>query len=213
MKYKLIIFDMDGLMFDTEIMYYNSWFEVSHKYDFNFNEELRKRFTGKNEESIREELFKILGSKEKVISLREDLESIRENYFNTYTNSIKKEGLEDLLYYARENNIKCALASSSDREKIDFLLEKEKIRDFFDYIISGEDVEKSKPDPEIFIKAKENFNILDKEALILEDSYNGYLACKKSNMDYLIIHDSSFDKYFEADREAKNLREVIKYLK
>lgn len=213
MKYKLIIFDMDGLMFDTEIMYYNSWFEVANKYDFKFNEELRKRFTGKNEESIREELFKILNSKEKVLSLREDLESIRENYFNTYTKSIKKEGLEDLLYYARENNIKCALASSSNREKIDFLLEKEKIRDFFDYIISGEDVEKCKPDPEIFIKAKENFNILDKEALILEDSYNGYLACKKSNMDYLIIHDSSFDKYFEADREAKNLREVIKYLK
>lgn len=213
MKYKLIIFDMDGLMFDTEIMYYNSWFEVSHKYDFNFNEDLRNRLTGKNEESVREELFKILGSKEKVISLREDLEGLREDYFKTYTNSIKKEGLEDLLYYARENNIKCALASSSNREKIDFLLEKEKIWDFFDYIISGEDVEKSKPDPEIFIKAKENFNILDKEALILEDSYNGYLACKKSNMDYLIIHDSSFDKYFEANREAKNLREVIKYLK
>lgn len=213
MKYKLIIFDMDGLMFDTEIMYYNSWFEVANKYGFSFNEELRKRLTGKNEESIRDELFKILNSKEKVLSLREDLESIREDYFKTYTKSLKKEGLEDLLYYSRENNIKCALASSNDREKIDFLLEKEKIRDYFDYIISGEDVEKSKPDPEIFIKAKENFNLLDKEALILEDSYNGYLACKRSKMDYLIIHDSSFDKYFEADREAKNLREVIKYLK
>lgn len=213
MEYKLIIFDMDGLMFDTEIMYYNSWFEVANKYDFNFNEELRKRLTDKNEESIRDELFKILNSKEKVLNLREDLESIRENYFKTYINSLKKEGLEELLYYARENNIKCALASSSDREKIDFLLDKEEIRDFFDYIISGEDVEKSKPDPEIFIKAKKNFNLLYNEALILEDSYNGYLACKRSKMDYLIIHDSSFDKYFVADREAKNLREVIEYLK
>ncbi len=204
---------MDGLMFDTEIMYYNSWFEVSNKYGFHFNEELRKRFTGKNEESIREELFKILGTKEKVISLREDLESIRENYFRTYTKSLKKEGLEDLLYYARENNIKCALASSSNREKIDFLLEKEEIRDFFDYIISGDEVSKSKPDPEIFIKAKEKFEVKYREALILEDSYNGYLACKNSNMNYLIIHDSSFDKYFEADREARNLREAIKHLK
>ena len=213
MKYKLLIFDMDGLIFDTEIMYYNSWFEVSHKYGFKFNEDLRKRFTGKNEERIRDELFKILGSKEKVISLREDLQNFRENYFKTYTNSLKKEGLEELLAYAKEHNIKCALASSSDREKIDFLLEKEGIRNFFDYIISGDEVEKSKPDPEIFIKARENFNLKDKEALILEDSYNGYLACKKSNMDYIIIHDSSFEKYFEADREASSLREVIDYLK
>ena len=213
MKYKLLIFDMDGLIFDTEIMYYNSWFEVSHKYGFKFNEDLRKRFTGKNEERIRDELFKILGSKEKVVKLREELESFRKNYFKRYTNSLKKEGLEELLYYAKEHNIKCALASSSDREKIEFLLEKEEIRDFFDYIISGDEVERSKPDPEIFIKAKKHFNIRDKEALILEDSYNGYLACRKSNMDYLIIHDSSFDKYFEADREASSLREVIDYLK
>lgn len=204
---------MDGLIFDTEIMYYNSWFEVSHKYGFTFNEDLRKRFTGKNEEKIRDELYKILGSKEKVVKLREDLQSFRKNYFKTYKKSLKKEGLEELLAYAKENNIKCALASSSDREKIDFLLEKEGIRDYFDFIISGNEVEKSKPDPEIFIKSKEHFNIKDDEALILEDSYNGYLACKKSKMDYLIIHDTSFDKYFEADREAKNLREVIKYLK
>lgn len=213
MKYKLIIFDMDGLIFDTEIMYYNSWFEVSHKYGFNFNEDLRKRFTGKNEERIREELFKILASKEKVIGLREDLQSFRENYFKTYTQSLKKEGLDELLAYAKENNIKCALASSSDREKIEFLLEKEGIRNFFDYIISGNEVSKSKPDPEIFIKAKEKFDIKDRQALILEDSYNGDLACKRSKMDYLIIHDSSFDKYFEADREARDLREVIFYLK
>lgn len=92
-------------------------------------------------------------------------------------------------------------------------MDKENIRDYFDCIISGDEVERSKPDPEIFIKAKEKFNIKDKEALILEDSYNGYLACKRSKMDYLIIHDSSFDKYFEADREAKNLREVIELLK
>ena len=213
MKYKLIIFDMDGLMFDTELMYYRSWFEFTDKYDFNFDENMRTKLVGKNEEAIRNELIKMLGSEDKVKMLRKDLNDYRNNYFKTYSTSLKKEGLQELLEFAKDNNIKCALASSSDREKIEFLLDKENIRDYFAYILSGDEVERSKPDPEIFIKAKEKFNIKDKEALILEDSYNGYLACQNSGMDYRIIHDSSFDKYFEADREAKNLREVIELLK
>ncbi len=213
MKYKLIIFDMDGLMFDTELMYYRSWFEFTDKYDFNFDENMRTKLVGKNEEAIRNELIKLLGSEEEVKMLRKDLNAYRRNYFKTYTTSLKKEGLQELLDFAKGNDIKCALASSSDRDKIEFLLDKENIKDYFDCIISGDEVERSKPDPEIFIKAKGKFNIENCEALILEDSYNGYLACQSSGMDYRIIHDSSFDKYFEADREAKNLREVIELLK
>lgn len=213
MKYKLLIFDMDGLMFDTELMYYRSWFFFTEKYGFDFDETMRTKLVGKNEESIRNELIKLLGSEEKVKMLRKDLSAYRRNYFKTYTTSLKKDGLLELLDFAKDNNIKCALASSSDREKIEFLLEKEEIRDYFDYIISGDEVSKSKPNPEIFIKAKDKFDVKDRQALILEDSYNGYLACKSSKMDYLIIHDSSFDKYFEADREARDLREVISYLK
>ena len=88
------------------------------------------------------------------------------------------------------------LKNSVDRKKIDLLLKKENIYDFFDFIISGENVEKSKPDPEIFVKAKDAFEFSNEECLILEDSYNGYKAAQKSAMDYLIIHDSSFDKFF-----------------
>ncbi len=213
MKYKLLIFDMDGLMFDTELMYYRSWFFFTEKYNFNFDETMRTKLVGKNEDSIRNELIKLLGSEEKVKMLRKDLSAYRRNYLKTYTTSLKKDGLLELLGFAKDNGIKCALASSSDIEKIEFLLEKEEIRCFFDYIISGDEVSKSKPNPEIFIKAKEKFDVKDRQALILEDSYNGYLACKRSKMDYLIIHDSSFDKYFEADREARDLREVITYLR
>lgn len=213
MKYKLIIFDMDGLMFDTEKIYYESWFRFEEKYGFSFNEELRKKFTGKNEAAIRDELTKLLGSRDRAKNLRQDLEKDRIKSLETYKGSIKKEGLDVLLEFARAENIKCALASSNDKDKIDLLLKKENIYDYFDFIISGENVEKSKPDPEIFIKAKDHFKLKDDECLILEDSYNGYLAAKKSSMDYLIIPDSSFERYFKADREVDNLREVIDNLK
>lgn len=213
MKYKLIIFDMDGLMFDTERIYYETWFKFQDKYNFTFNEELRKKFTGKNEAGIRDELVKLLGCLDKVKSLRKDLEADRIESLKSYRGSIKKEGLDDLLEFLRAEKIKCALASSNDRKKIDLLLRKENIYDYFDFIISGENVEKSKPDPEIFVKAKDSFEFKSEECLILEDSYNGYLAAQRSAMDYLIIHDSSFDKYFTADREVDNLRSVINYIK
>ena len=213
MKYKLIIFDMDGLMFDTEKIYYETWFKFQDKYAFTFSEELRKKFTGKNEAGIRDELVNLLGSLDKVKSLRKDLEADRIESLKAYRGSIKKEGLDDLLEFLRAEKIKCALASSNDRNKIDLLLKKENIYDYFDFIISGENVEKSKPDPEIFVKAKDAFEFSNEECLILEDSYNGYKAAQKSAMDYLIIHDSSFDKYFTADREVDNLRSVIAYIK
>lgn len=131
---------MDGLMFDTEKIYYETWFKFQDKYAFTFSEELRKKFTGKNEAGIRDELVNLLGSLDKVKSLRKDLEADRIESLKSYRGSIKKEGLDDLLEFLRAEKIKCALASSNDRKKIDLLLKKENIYDFFDFIISGEKV-------------------------------------------------------------------------
>lgn len=213
MKYKLVIFDMDGLMLDTEIIYHKSWESLDGKYDLTFDDELRSKVSGLNESTIRKVLKKYLGSEEKVLELRKDLEIYRDNWLKTYDESIKKEGLDELLEFLRENNIRACIASSNDRDKIEYLIDKENIAHYFDFIISGEDVKNSKPDPEIFIKAAEKAGVSKDQALILEDSYNGYLACQKSSMDYYIIHDSSFEKSFEAKREVENLAQVIDKIK
>lgn len=213
MKYKLVIFDMDGLMLDTEIIYHKSWESLDGKYDLTFDDELRSKVSGLNESTIRKVLKKYLGSEEKVLELRKDLEAYRDNWLKTYDESIKKEGLDELLEFLRENNIRACIASSNDRDKIEYLIDKENIAHYFDFIISGEDVKNSKPDPEIFIKAAKKAGVSKDQALILEDSYNGYLACQKSSMDYYIIHDSSFEKSFEAKREVENLAQVIDKIK
>lgn len=213
MKYKLVIFDMDGLMLDTEIIYHKSWESLDDKYDLTFDDELRSKISGLNESTIRKVLKKYLGTEEKVLELRNDLEAYRDNWLKTYDESIKKEGLDELLEFLRENNIRACIASSNDRDKIEYLIDKENISDYFDFIISGEDVKNSKPDPEIFIKAAQKAGVSKDQALILEDSYNGYLACQKSLMDYYIIHDSSFEKSFQANRELENLAKVIDKIK
>lgn len=79
--------------------------------------------------------------------------------------------------------------------------------------MSGGDFINSKPNPEIFEKTAEIANVDKNRALILEDSHNGYLAAKASGIDYLIIHDTSFDKTFTADREVDSLLDVVNYIK
>lgn len=212
MKYKLIIFDMDGLMFDTEIMYFNSWKKLEDKYGFTFDIETRNKLTGMNDANIRRELADMLGSEDAANNLRDDVNEYRLDYLKSYETSLKKEGLSELLAYLRENGIRACIASSSNKDKILYLIEKEGIKDYFDFVISGRDFKNSKPDPEIFETAAAMAGVDKSEALVLEDSYNGYLAAKASGIDYLVIHDTSFDKPFEADKEADSLHDVIKYL-
>ena len=213
MKYDLIIFDMDGLMFDTEIFYFKSWKAFEDKYNFSFDIETRNRIAGMNEDNVRDEFAKILGDYDKAKSLRDEINAYRKEGLKNYEDSLKKEGLVELLDFLKASGIRACIASSSDREKILYLIDKENIKDYFDFVVSGEDFENSKPNPEIFEKAAEIANVDKSRALILEDSHNGYLAAKASGIDYLIIHDKSFERTFTADRQVDSLLDVIDYIK
>lgn len=213
MKYDFIIFDMDGLMFDTEIFYFKSWKAFEDKYNFRFDIKTRNRIAGMNEDNVRDEFAKILGDYDKAKNLRDEINAYRKEGLKNYNDSIKKEGLVELLDFLKENGIRACIASSSDKEKILYLIEKENIEDYFDFVVSGGDFENSKPNPEIFEKAAEIANVDKSRALILEDSHNGYLAAKSSGIDYLIIHDTSFHKTFKADKEVDSLLDVIEYIK
>ena len=156
---------------------------------------------------------KIFGDYDKAENLRDEINAYRREGLKNYKDSIKKEGLVELLDFLKANGIRACIASSSDKEKILYLIDKENIEDYFDFVVSGGDFINSKPDPEIFEKTAEIAKVDKNRALILEDSHNGYLAAKASGIDYLIIHDTSFDKTFTADREVDSLLDVVDYIK
>ena len=92
------------------------------------------------------------------------------------------DGIKDLISDLINNNIAIALASSSPMKFIQLAIEKVGISEYFDIIVSGEHVDKSKPEPDIFLRAASLLKVKPSDCLVLEDSVNGVIAAKKAGM-------------------------------
>ena len=120
------IFDMDGTIFDTEKFYYQTWLDIAKKEGFDFALEDKVRLSGKqSKESIAYMVENFSMDEKEAIRIRKNLNELRDKKFNELDYSLKKPGLLNLLSYLKENNKNIALASSSIKSRIDFLLDRE----------------------------------------------------------------------------------------
>lgn len=210
------IFDMDGTMFDTENFYYQTWREIAKKNNFSFDLEDKILLSGrKMDESISYMVEKFSMDRQKAIEIRKDLNDLREEKFEKIDYSLKKSGLVELLDYLKKNNKKLALASSSEKDRVDFLVDREGVRNYFDLIISSDNIVEGKPNPEIFNFAIEKLNADKNKTYILEDSLSGIRAAKKSGANAVLIvdlDDSDATKK-EADLVFSSLGEFLSYIK
>ncbi|MDD7304975.1 MAG: HAD-IA family hydrolase [Peptoniphilaceae bacterium] len=212
---KAFIFDMDGTIFDTEKIYYQTWLDVAKKRNFYFDLDTKKELLGlSNEESIKKmtELFSM--DQETARDVRKELYKLRDDIFSKFDKSLKKQGLDELLAYLKKKNKKLALASSSPRSRIEFLLKRENLLEYFDCIIGGDQISKGKPDPEIFEKAMEKLEVKPEETYIIEDSYAGILAANKSKAYSVFIPDLDDRDLIKemASYTFPNLEEFLTYL-
>ena len=180
-------------MLDTEIVHFKTWLKYAKKYGFNYDISKRHIYAGMTDKQVVSVLGREMGDFQKAKAMREEILLERKKIFSDPSISLKKKGLIELLDYLDTNGISYMIASSSGRNRIEYLLDKEGLLNRFGNIISGDDVKNSKPSPEIFLKAVEKMGCKKQETLILEDSENGYLAAKRSNINYMIIPDSSFE--------------------
>ncbi|EOR27875.1 MULTISPECIES: HAD family phosphatase [Clostridium] len=208
---KLVIFDMDGLIFDTERLSYEAWKEAADKFDIYFDLNLHYKLLGTNHESVRRTLDNEFGSK---VNLDDYIMERNNIYMAKILNGEvkKKKGVDKLLKYLTEKNIKRAVATSSNRELATKILKEANIYDYYDYVLCGDEVTKSKPNPEVFLKVAEKLDVPSEECIVLEDSEAGTIAASRARMTTIIIPDlkePNEDIERLAFKKVRNLEEVI----
>ncbi|GAA3008261.1 HAD family hydrolase [Tetragenococcus solitarius] len=186
-----IIFDMDGLMFDTESLYYKATQAVADRMGIFYDFATYEKYIGVSDEEVWQayhEMYDPFFGEQTVNTFINDSFDRAVELFESGAADIKP-GLKELLNYLKEKGIQRCVASSNQRKIINILLEKNQLLDDFSHIISFEDVTKAKPDPEIFEIASERFSFPKENLLILEDSKNGILAADQAGIDVIMVPD------------------------
>ena len=215
MEIKAVLFDMDGLMVDTESLSTEAFINSAKAQGYNMTKEETLKVLGFTKANIYQfwiDYFQ--GTNVDGKKLVDDHYEYIENVLYT-VGPEKMPYVEELLKYSRENNYKIAVASSSDTADIKNNLEKTKLEKYIDEIASGAEVENGKPAPDVFLLAAKRLGVDPKDCLILEDSKAGIKAGKASGAMVFMVPDMyTVDKECEdtADRILTNLGEVIEIL-
>ena len=173
--YDAVVFDMDGVIFDSERAVMQCWKELAKKYNIPDIEQAVLSCTGTTMKRTREIMLETYGADFPYDSYAKESSAI---YHSRYDGGRlpMKPGVVELLTVLKEEGKKIALASSTRRQTVTNQLKDAGILDFFDQVICGDMVERSKPAPDIFLKACEELGVKPERAYAIEDSYNGIRA-------------------------------------
>lgn len=167
------IFDMDGLLFDTERLYRESWIEMAKSFGQVPNPEFPSAVAGTNGEHMLEVVrayYPDVDEQEFVSCTVRRVNELVERHVP------EKPGMREILEYFHENGVKIAVASSSSHTAIRHNLRSAGVEHYFDAVVSGEDVEHSKPAPDIFLLAAKQLGCAPQDCYVLEDGINGARA-------------------------------------
>lgn len=209
-RIELIIFDMDGLMFDTETISFESWVKAAEDYGYIIEEELFHKTIGTNMKKTRTIYENHFGPEFPMDIIIEKRTELSEEIVKSKGIPVKK-GLYELLEYLKESDVKLAVATSASRKRAVKFLTISDVIGYFDCIICGDEVRESKPHPEIFLKACEFMGVKEEHTLVLEDSEAGIVAATKAHMISIMIPDvlqPSDDIRTKAYAVLKNLNDV-----
>lgn len=186
MKVQGVIFDMDGLMFDSEKLYYQANLAAAKQMKLDYSDDYYERFIGASDEDLMAFFREAFGSEAQEF-MRLTYQAIDQAIHQGRLE--KKPGLDELIAYLEQQQISKAIASSNFKTKIGDFLTATQTASHFPTIISMDDVAKGKPAPDLFEAALAALGTPAAETLVLEDSLNGLLAAQAAGIPCIIVPD------------------------
>lgn len=185
---KALVFDMDGLLFDSERVVRKSWYLAGEKLGYPKIGDHIYHTLGFNVVRRNEYFRKTFGEEFPVDRFNQMTREIFHE-LKTKEGVPKKPGVDELLKYSRESGYLLGVATSSRREYSTELLKENGIWEYFNVFVFGDMVSHAKPDPEIYLKACGRLEVAPEEAMALEDSPNGIRSAYAAGMQPVVVPD------------------------
>jgi len=202
-----VLWDMDGVLVDTEPFHWQAWKELSQQESLSMRyEDFRRTFGWRNEEILRD----LLGPDVPVQRIRELGDRKEALYRKVVRGQVKPlPGAMALLQALQEAGFKQAVASSAPRANVELILKELAIEGYFDAVLCDRDVERGKPDPQVFLRAAERVGAPSSRCLVIEDAVMGVQAAKRAGMACLAVTTTHpAEALREVDRVVASLAEV-----
>lgn len=203
MNMKAVIFDMDGVIFDSERLVLEGWLELGKKYGIPDIDKVFPKCIGSNAVASKQIFLDYYGEDFPYDTYKQETSA---DYHAKYDGGRlpMKRGIKELLQFLKENGYHIGLASSTRYEVVRQQLEDAGILPYFETLTCGDMVKKSKPEPDIFLKAAETLGVHPQDCIVIEDSYNGIRAASRACMFPIMVPDM-----IAPDEEMEQLAKAI----
>jgi beta-phosphoglucomutase family hydrolase len=204
---KALIFDMDGVLVDSEPCHLQSYQELLGRFDIPYTAEDNKEFLGRKDHTILEILNERYGLKSTATALVAEKEAILARLL---ASAVPRPGVLRVLEQARRQSIPTAVASSATLPTIELVVDVLKIREYFQTLTSGDEVTHGKPAPDVFLLAASRLGAKPENCLVIEDTYNGVKAAKAAGMYCVAIpcEVTAHQDHSAADMKLRSLEEL-----
>jgi beta-phosphoglucomutase-like phosphatase (HAD superfamily) len=214
MQIKAAVFDVDGILFDTETMQWEGWVEVLKPLGVSLSKEKYREYAGKRGDLIAKDIVRDFGLDVDSEKLAEEKKDIIEKW----------TGERDLILipYAREAveffikaGLPVAVCGGAPRPEVELKLRRYGLIDLFKVIVAGSDVKNGKPNPDMYLLAAERLGIRPENCLAFEDTEYGLASATSAGMSCITMPNefSQHQDFSKADAVVKNLKEAIEFVK